>query len=46
MARTATSHPTSKPTIGMAERLVAYTFAVGCLLALIMDSPVPLAIAP
>ena len=34
------------PTIGTAERLAAYAFAVGCLLALIMDSPVPMAIAP
>lgn len=46
MARTATAHPTSKPTIGTAERLAAYIFAVVCLLTLIMDSPVQMAIAP
>ena len=36
----------SKPNIGTAERLVAYVFAVFCLITLIMDSPVPMAIAP
>ncbi len=46
MAKTATSHPTSKPTIGTAERLAAYAFAVFCLITLIMDSPVQMAIAP
>jgi hypothetical protein len=34
------------PAIGTAERLAAYAFTVGCLLALLMDSPVPMAIAP
>ena len=46
MARSATPHITSKPAIGIAERLAAYIFAVFCLLTLVMDSPVPMAIAP
>lgn len=46
MARSATPHRASKPTIGTAERLAAYIFAVFCLITLIMDSPVPMAIAP
>ena len=46
MGSAATPHPTSKPTIGTAERLAAYVFAVFCLLTLIMDSPVQMAIAP
>jgi hypothetical protein len=46
MASTATPHPTSKPRIGTAERLAAYIVAVFCLLTMIMDSPVQMAIAP
>ena len=46
MARSATPHRASKSEIGTAERLAAYILAVFCLLTLIMDSPVQMAIAP
>ena len=32
--------------IGMAERLALYVFGVACLISFILDSPVPMAIAP
>ena len=34
------------PALGMAERLALYVFGVLCLIAFLLDSPVPMAIAP
>jgi|GEM_PF-3555193 len=36
----------ANPAIGMAERVALYVFGVACLISFILDSPVPMAIAP
>ena len=48
--RTTTSHPVAATrfdlAIGVPERLALYVFGVLCLIALLLESPVPMAIAP
>jgi len=38
--------PVPSPGVGLAERLALYVFAVGCLIGFLLESPVPMAIAP
>lgn len=40
--------PRARPdlAIGLPERLALYAFGVACLIATLLDSPVPMAIAP
>lgn len=42
------SRPASRPdlAIGLPERLALYAFGVLCMIAAILESPVPMAIAP
>jgi len=38
--------PVTAPGAGLPERLALYVFAVGCLIGFLLESPVPMAIAP
>lgn len=38
--------PLPSPGVGLAERLALYVFGVGCLISFLLESPVPMAIAP
>jgi hypothetical protein len=46
MERTRQRQHTPATTSGLPERLALYAFAVGCLIAFLLESPVPMAIAP
>jgi len=48
MDRMPRSRSASRPdlAIGMPERVALYVFGVACLISFILDSPVPMAIAP
>jgi hypothetical protein len=48
MDRNTRSQPAGRPAlaIGLPERLALYAFGVACLIATVLESPVPMAIAP